>query len=95
MTHLCEAALAEAVEWWATLSENEKEGRREHAAKIVNLPELLESSRLWHRCLFQGKAYDELRTVAPWLVRPERETHLRGPFLVGSEQPCQAGNACL
>lgn len=73
MTHLCEAALAEAVEWWATLSENEKEGRREHAAKIVNLPELLESSRLWHRCLFQGKAYDELRTVAPWLVRPERE----------------------
>lgn len=34
LTHLSEAELAKAVEWWATLSEDEKEERREHAAKL-------------------------------------------------------------
>lgn len=41
------------------------------AAKIANLPELLEDSGLEHRCLFKGDAYDELKDVAPWIVRLE------------------------
>ena len=41
------------------------------AAKITNLPELLERSRLDHRCLFKGAAYDEMKDVAPWIVRLE------------------------
>ncbi|MEP3348060.1 MAG: DUF4123 domain-containing protein [Litoreibacter sp.] len=39
------------------------------AAKITGLPELLAASRLEHRCLFKGDAYDELKDVAPWIVR--------------------------
>lgn len=41
------------------------------AAKIMNLPELLTDSGLEHRCLFKGDAYDELKDVAPWIVRLE------------------------
>lgn len=41
------------------------------ATKVTNLPELLESSGLEHRCLFKGEAYDELKNVAPWIVRLE------------------------
>ncbi len=41
------------------------------AAKLTNLPELLERSGLEHRCLFKGAAYDELKNVAPWIVRLE------------------------
>lgn len=41
------------------------------AAKVANLPELLERSGLEHRCLFKGEAYDELRDVGPWIVRLE------------------------
>lgn len=41
------------------------------AARITNLPELLERSGLEHRCLFQGRAFDDLKNVAPWLVRLE------------------------
>lgn len=41
------------------------------AAKVVNLPDLLEDSGLEHRCLFKGDAYDEMKDVAPWLVRLE------------------------
>ena len=39
------------------------------AAKIRNLPEILEASGLEHRCLFQGQAKDEMGASAPWLVR--------------------------
>lgn len=38
------------------------------AAKVVNLPELLERSGLDHRCMFRGRAYDDLMNVAPWIV---------------------------
>lgn len=38
---------------------------------MTNLPELLERSGLEHRCLFKGDAYDELKNVAPWIVRLE------------------------
>lgn len=41
------------------------------AAKLANLPELLERSGVEHRCLFKGAAYDELKDVAPWIVRME------------------------
>lgn len=41
------------------------------AAKITNLTELLEDSLLEHRCLFKGKAYDDLKNVAPWIMRLE------------------------
>ena len=41
------------------------------AAKVENLPELLETSRLEHRCLVKGDTYDELKNVAPWIVRLE------------------------
>lgn len=41
------------------------------AAKLTNLPELLERSGLEYRCLFKGDAYDELKNVAPWIVRLE------------------------
>lgn len=43
------------------------------AAKVTNLPELLERSGLEHRCLFKGTAYNELKNVAPWIVRLEDE----------------------
>ncbi|RJL21518.1 DUF4123 domain-containing protein [Paracoccus siganidrum] len=41
------------------------------AAKVTGLSEMLEHSGLEHRCLFKGKAYDDLGDVAPWLVRLE------------------------
>ncbi|MDF3607630.1 DUF4123 domain-containing protein [Paracoccus sp. DMF-8] len=41
------------------------------AARVTNLPEVLESSRLEHRCLFSGKAYEDLKHAAPWIVRLE------------------------
>ena len=41
------------------------------AAKVPNLPELLEVSGLEHRCLFKCDAYDELKDVAPWIVQLE------------------------
>lgn len=41
------------------------------AAKLTNLPGLLERSGLEHRCLFKGDAFEKLRNVAPWIVRLE------------------------
>ncbi|MEP4197957.1 MAG: DUF4123 domain-containing protein [Aliishimia sp.] len=38
------------------------------ACKINGLPEILETSNLAHRCLFQGEALEDLGDVAPWLV---------------------------
>ncbi|WP_394196061.1 DUF4123 domain-containing protein [Litoreibacter albidus] len=42
------------------------------AAKLAGLGELLAASGLEHRCLFKGDAYDELKDVAPWIVRLEK-----------------------
>lgn len=51
------------------------------AARVTNLPEMLETSGLDHRCLFKGKAEDELKNVAPWLVRLEEgNTFTRNMF---------------
>lgn len=41
------------------------------AAKLTNLPDLLERSGLEHGRLFKGAAYDEFKNVAPWIVRLE------------------------
>lgn len=46
------------------------------APKVMNLPDLLESSGMKHRCLFKGDAYDELKYVAPWLVCLEEDNSL-------------------
>ncbi|WP_298258159.1 DUF4123 domain-containing protein [uncultured Litoreibacter sp.] len=43
------------------------------AAKVPSLPELLATSGLDHRCLFKGDAFDELKDVAPWIVRLEAD----------------------
>lgn len=43
------------------------------ASKAAGLPELLETSGLEYRCLFKGDAYDELKDVAPWIVRLEED----------------------
>lgn len=54
------------------------------AARITNLPELLEDSTLEHRCLFKGAAYDDLKNVAPWVVRLEDgNSFTRGLFTDG------------
>jgi len=39
------------------------------AAKVVNFVEMLEASGLEHRCLFKGEAAQEMRDVAPYVVR--------------------------
>lgn len=39
------------------------------AAKVMGLPEMLDASGLEHACLFKGEAAEELRDVAPYLVR--------------------------
>lgn len=41
------------------------------AARIPGLTEVLETSRLDHACLFRGDSFDQLKQVAPWLVRIE------------------------
>ncbi|NSX56065.1 DUF4123 domain-containing protein [Parasulfitobacter algicola] len=43
------------------------------AAKVTNLPELLSTSKLEHRCLFKGQAADDLKNVAPWVVKLEAD----------------------
>lgn len=41
------------------------------AAKVMNLAETLADSGLKYRCLFKGDAFEELKDVAPWIVRLE------------------------
>jgi len=43
------------------------------AAKVVNFVEMLEASGLEYRCLFKGKAAEEMRDVAPYVVRLEED----------------------
>jgi len=40
-------------------------------ARVVNLSTMLEASGLEYDCLFNGGAYDEMKEVAPWIVRLE------------------------
>ncbi len=55
------------------------------AAKTVNLPELLEDSRLEHRCLFKGAAFETLKNVAPWLVRLDEDNKLTRSLFTQSD----------
>lgn len=57
------------------------------AAKVTNLPELLERSGLEHRCLFKGDAYDELRDVAPWIVQLEDDDGFTRNLFTRSDAP--------
>ncbi len=56
------------------------------AAKVFGLADMLDTSGLEHRCLFKGDAYDELKDVAPWIVRLEEGSDFtRNLFTVGKE----------
>ncbi len=57
------------------------------AAKVPNLPELLENSGLNHRCLFKGNAYDELKYVAPWIVHLEDDNTFTRNLFTRSDTP--------
>lgn len=57
------------------------------AAKLINLPELLEDSGLEYRCLFKGDAYDELKDVAPWIVRLEEGNSFTRNLFSRSDAP--------
>ena len=57
------------------------------AAKIPFLPEFLDASGLEHRCLFTGKALEELGSVAPWLVELEQENSFTRDLLTRSDAP--------
>ena len=54
------------------------------AAKVPGLPEMLEASDLEHVCLFQGQFEDDVRDVAPWLVKLSPDDPLtRNVFTAG------------
>lgn len=55
------------------------------AAKVMNLPELLENSGLEHRCLFKGDAYDQLKDVAPWIIRLEEDNRFTRDLFTRSD----------
>lgn len=57
------------------------------AAKHRFVPELLETSGLPHRCLFKGKAAEEMRDVAPWLVALEPENRLTRALFTQGDGP--------
>lgn len=57
------------------------------AAKVPNLPNLLENSGLEHSCLFKDDAYDEMKDVAPWLVRLEEDTSFTRNLFTQSDAP--------
>lgn len=57
------------------------------AAKITNLPELLESSGLEHRCLFKDKAQEDYGAVAPWLVEMNTDSRLLRQLFTSAEGP--------
>ena len=57
------------------------------AAKITMLPDILEASGLEHRCLFTGNAGRELGSVAPWMVKLERESDFTRDLLTHSDAP--------
>lgn len=57
------------------------------AVKVPALPEMLEASGLEHCCLFKGVAYDELKDVAPWLVRLEEGNSFSRNLFTRSDAP--------
>ncbi|WP_106743582.1 DUF4123 domain-containing protein [Yoonia maritima] len=57
------------------------------AAKVTNFVEMLEASSLEHCCLFKGDAEDELKNVAPWIVRLEEGNAFTRNLFTRSEAP--------
>lgn len=57
------------------------------AARVLGLAELLEASRLEHRCLFKGDAYNEMKDVAPWIVRLEADNRFTRSLFTRSDSP--------
>ena len=56
-------------------------------AKIANLPEMLATSGLAHRCLFKGAAFDELHSVAPWIVELKATDRFTGYLFTRGTAP--------
>ena len=57
------------------------------AAKVTNFVEMLAMSGLEHSCLFKGDAYDELKNVAPWIVRLEEGNTFTRNLFTRSDAP--------
>ncbi len=57
------------------------------AAQVPHLPEVIEASGLEHRCLFRGKAAEDLRDVAPWLVRLEPDSDFTRNLFTRGDAP--------
>lgn len=57
------------------------------AARVTNLPEMLETSGLPHRCLFKGQAEEDLGSVAPWLVQLEPDHVFTRAMFTQSDAP--------
>lgn len=57
------------------------------ASKVMGLVEMLEASGLAHACLFKGVAAEDLRDVAPYLVRLEDATPFTRNLFTRSNAP--------
>jgi hypothetical protein len=57
------------------------------AARVMNLPETLQDSGLRHQCLFKGDAFDNMNSVAPWLVELEAESSFTRNLFTKSDSP--------
>lgn len=57
------------------------------AAKVPNLPELLEASGLEYKCLFKGKAYKDLSEVAPWVVKLDKNAEFTMRLFTKGDAP--------
>ncbi|QUJ78127.1 DUF4123 domain-containing protein [Sulfitobacter albidus] len=55
------------------------------AARIPDLPELLETSGLPHLCLFTGEIFDEMNGVAPWLVALDETSSFTAKLFTASD----------
>lgn len=59
------------------------------AAKSLGLPERLAASGLDHRCLFKGKARDELGDAAPWIVQLDQASDFCRHLFTEGDAPWQ------
>lgn len=57
------------------------------AAKFTNLPELLAESDLECACMFKGDAFEELKEVAPWIVKLEEASGFTRNLFTRSASP--------
>lgn len=57
------------------------------ASIVPNLETLLGASTLDHACLFSGKAFEEYKDVAPWLVELEQDAQLTRRIFTQDEAP--------